>query len=164
MAMAHSVSEIDVALPHAALPAGDWADAYRVTIATPFQTARSAGEAAFSTFPFWVNALMALRNLIVTPFGLKTGAAEKPVTARIGFFPVISEADEQVVVGMNDRHLDFRCVIDITDRDAGPQGVTIATIIKRHNWLGRTYLATIMPFHRLIVRTALARLARANEN
>ena len=162
--MAHVVTEVDVALPHAALPAGDWADAYRVTITTPFQTARAAGEAAFSTFPAWVNALMALRNLVVAPFGLKTGAREKAAVERIGFFPVISEKDEQVVVGMNDRHLDFRCVIDIEDDGGARQRVSIATIIKRHNWLGRTYLATIMPFHRLIVRTALVRLARASEN
>lgn len=162
--MTHIVSEVDVTLPHAALPAGDWADAYRVSIATPYATARAAGEAAFATFPPWVNALMALRNLIVAPFGLKTGAHEKPATARIGFFPVISESDTRIVVGMNDRHLDFRCVIDIAARDASAQDVTIATVIERHNWLGRTYLATVMPFHRLIVRAALARLARANEN
>lgn len=169
MAMAHRVSEIDVALPHVALPAGDWADAYCVSVTTPFETARAAGEAAFSTFPLWVNGLMALRNMIVAPFGLKTGdhktgAGEKPATDRIGFFPVISEKDERVIVGMNDRHLDFRCVIDIAAGDTTGQDVTIATVIERHNWLGRTYLATIMPFHRLIVRTALARIARASEN
>ncbi len=157
--MANPVKEIDISLPHPALPQGDWADAYRVSTATPFQSARAAGDAAFSTFPFWVNGLMALRNLIVTPLGLKTGPNEKAAKKRVGFFPIVSESDAQIVVGMNDRHLDFRCVIDIADHDAG-QDVTIATIIRRHNWLGRTYLAIIMPFHRLIVRAALARVAR----
>lgn len=61
---------------------------------------------------------------------------------------------------MNDRHLDFRCVIDLAD-DGDEQAVTISTIIERHNWLGRAYLATILPFHRLILRTVLARVAKS---
>ncbi len=161
--MAHTVTEVDVTLPHDALPSGDWADAYRVTMETPFSNARAAGDAAFSTFPFWVDGLMALRNLIVTPFGLKSGETKQTPVARIGFFPIISESETQVVVGMNDRHLDFRCVIDVATSDAG-QDVTIATVIDRHNWLGRTYLAIVMPFHRLIVRTAMVRMARAARN
>lgn len=64
---------------------------------------------------------------------------------------------------MDDRHLDFRCVIDIANFDLG-QNVSIATIIRRHNRLGRIYLATILPFHRLIVRSALARVARSGRN
>ncbi len=161
--MAHIVKAVGVALPHDALPTGDWADAYRVTVAAPFDNARAAGDAAFSTFPFWVNGLMALRNLIVTPLGLKTGAKEQTAAERIGFFPIISESDHQVVVGMNDRHLDFRCVVDIADTGAG-QDITIATVIRRHNWLGRAYLMIVMPFHQLIIRTAMARLANADAN
>lgn len=155
--MAQIVEEVEVRLPHPALPSGDWADAYRVATRRHFPNARAAGDAAFGSFPIWVNALMGLRNLAVTPFGLKTGEKESATRARIGFFPLLSESETQVVVGMNDRHLDFRCVIDLEEAGAG-QEVTIATVIHRHNWLGRAYLATIMPFHRLIVRTALARM------
>ncbi len=157
VAMAHAVTEVEVALPHDALPSGDWADAYRVTLEAPFANARAAGDATFSTFPFWVNGLMALRNLIVSPFGLKTSAKERAERGRIGFFPIISESETRVVVGMNDRHLDFRCIVDIAGAGAG-QTVTITTVIDRHNWLGRIYLATITPFHRLIVRSAMARI------
>lgn len=157
--MASSVREIDVALPHPALDGADWADAYCVAVDTPFANARAAGDAAFSRFPFWVNALMGARNVIMAPFGLKT-ENDETTKNRVGFFPVINETEHTLVVGMDDRHLDFRCVIDIENSGLG-QNVSIATIIRRHNRLGRIYLATITPFHRLIVRSALARLARA---
>ena len=159
--MTQILKEVDAALPHPALPHADWADAYRITVDTPFANARAAGKAAFSTFPLWVNALMGLRNLIVSPFGLKKEADRRPSKERIGFFPIIAESERELVVGMNDRHLDFRCVIEIANHDFG-QNVTIATVIQRHNWLGRVYLALVTPFHRVIVRSALARLANAD--
>jgi hypothetical protein len=34
------------------------------------------------------------------------------------------------------------------------------TVVHCHNWLGRTYLAVISPFHRAIVRATLRRTAR----
>ena len=158
--MTQIIKEVSVALPHEALPGADWADAYQVTVETAYPNARAAGDAAFSTFPFWVNALMALRNLIVTPFGLKREEDRRSTKERVGFFPIIAESERQLIVGMNDRHLDFRCVIDIANHDLG-QNVTIATIICRHNWLGRIYLVIVTPFHQLIVRSALGRLAHA---
>jgi hypothetical protein len=51
--------------------------------------------------------------------------------------------------------LDFRIVVDVTP----PGSVTATTLVKTHNWLGRTYLAIIMPFHRLIVPTLLRQVA-----
>lgn len=159
--MTKIVREVPVALPHPALPAGEWADAYQTVAGARFASAREASEAVFADFPAWVHGLMGLRNIIMAPFGLKTGPKDLPGVERIGFFPLISEQPHQVVVGMNDRHLDFRCVVDLDDRSEG-QEITIATIIHRHNWLGRTYLATILPFHRLILRTALGRLAHTD--
>jgi Protein of unknown function (DUF2867) len=37
----------------------------------------------------------------------------------------------------------------------GVRQVTATTLVKTHNWFGRTYLAIIMPFHRLIVPALL---------
>ena len=76
----------------------------------------------------------------------------------IGIFPIVSEQPDRLVAGFNDRHLDFRLVVDIATSGA-TQNVTATTLVLTHNWLGRTYLATIMPFHRLIVRTLLRQVA-----
>ena len=35
------------------------------------------------------------------------------------------------------------------------RNITATTLVLTHNWLGRTYLAVIMPFHRLIVPAML---------
>jgi hypothetical protein len=37
--------------------------------------------------------------------------------------------------------------------------VTATTLVLTHNWLARTYLAIILPLHRLIVRTMLRQVA-----
>ena len=42
---------------------------------------------------------------------------------------------------------------------APAQQVTATTLVRTHNWLGRAYLAIILPFHRLIVRTLLRQVA-----
>jgi hypothetical protein len=107
--------------------------------------------------PRWVDALMRLRNLLVAPFGLKRpdrGAA--PSIDSIGMFPVLSETPDRIVAGFDDRHLDFRVVVDV---EAG-RSVTATTIVLTHNLLGRVYLATILPFHRLIVRSMLRQVAQ----
>jgi len=109
--------------------------------------------------PRWAEALLALRNILVTPFGLKTsGASPTAPREMIGIFPIVSEQPDRLVAGFNDRHLDFRLVVDIATSGA-TQNVTATTLVLTHNWLGRTYLATIMPFHRLIVRTLLRQVA-----
>ena len=40
-----------------------------------------------------------------------------------------------------------------------PQQVTTTTLVLTHNLFGRTYLTVIMPFHRLVVRAMLRKLA-----
>ena len=98
---------------------------------------------------------MTLRNILVAPFGLKTsGASATTPRDMIGIFPVISQTPERLVAGFNDSHLDFRVVVDVATHGAGQQ-VTATTLVKTHNWLGRTYLAIILPFHRLVVRAML---------
>jgi hypothetical protein len=79
---------------------------------------------------------------------------------RIGFFPVVSETPNRIVLGFDDWHLDFRVVVDVSALADDRQQVTATTLVRTHNRAGRVYLAAIMPFHRVIVRTLLARAAR----
>jgi hypothetical protein len=104
---------------------------------------------------------MALRNSIVRPFGLKT---PKPPTAAdngtgIGIFPLLRESAQEVLLGLDDRHLDFRIVVTVVPADAGNQAVTVTSLIRTHNLLGRSYLRMVLPFHRLIVCQLLQRAA-----
>ncbi|QCK88222.1 DUF2867 domain-containing protein [Phreatobacter aquaticus] len=141
--------------PGSLLAGAGFIDAFRIVVTDSAIDAPTAAERMMGRSPRWVTALLKLRNVIVRPLGLK-GPVEQalPSTERIGIFPVISRSPERVVVGLDDRHLDFRAVIDVTILGNSRQ-ITASTIVKTHNWLGRTYLATIMPFHRVIVRTML---------
>ncbi|WFU40983.1 DUF2867 domain-containing protein [Bradyrhizobium sp. CB82] len=45
--------------------------------------------------------------------------------------------------------------------DWSRQKVTSTTLVRTHNLLGRLYLALIMPFHKLVVRGMMRRIAEA---
>jgi hypothetical protein len=141
--------------PGPLLAGAQFVDAYRVVVEGHALDARTAAEKIFAHSPRWIEALLRLRNLVVAPFGLKTSGRGEPASGgMIGIFPVVSETPERLVAGFNDHHLDFRVVVDVTAVADG-QEVTTTTLVKTHNWLGRTYLTVIMPFHRLISRTML---------
>jgi hypothetical protein len=78
----------------------------------------------------------------------------------VGFFPVHWEGKDEIVLGANDRHLDFR--LSLLRRHSPTGTLLIATtVVHTHNALGLTYLNAIRPFHHLVVRANLARCAQA---
>ncbi len=133
-------------LLHALKQRDDFLDCYRCDASVDVETA--ARQAM--NFPFWVNWLMKIRNLAVTPFGLRTDLGTGDT---IGFFPIVDRNDSEIIMGFDDKHLDFRISILID----GPNAYA-ATWVRRHNRLGRMYLAMIMPFHVLIMRNAVGRI------
>jgi hypothetical protein len=144
----------------ALLTGAQFSDAYSIVVDDLALDARDAAEKMLGRSPRWILTLMALRDLFVAPFGLKTArAARRSSTNRIGMFPVLSETPRRIVAGLDDRHLDFRVVVDIADA-GGRRRVTATTLVLTHNLLGRIYLAIILPFHRLIVRSMLRQIAR----
>jgi Protein of unknown function (DUF2867) len=154
------VLEVEPDVDTAVLLAGaQHVDAFRVTIGGSALDARRAAEKMMARGPRWVAMLMDLRNRLVAPFGLKTPAPAETSTADcIGIFPVVSETPQRLVAGFNDKHLDFRVVVDVAASGQG-QSVTATTLVLTHNLLGRSYLAIILPFHRLIARTMLRQVA-----
>lgn len=140
----------------AALLAGaQFADAFSLDIGGPTLSARQAAERILARPPRWTRTLLALRNLLVAPFGLKTsGARQGPQYDMIGIFPVVAESADRLVAGFNDRHLDFRVVVDVA-RSPDAQKVTATTLVLTHNRFGRSYLAVVRPFHRRIVPAML---------
>ncbi len=131
---------------------GDFVDCY----AAPCDMAtRRAAEIA-TEFPSWAQALVRLRNILVSPFGLNDTLPESDNT--IGFFPVTYETDTEILAGFNDKHLDFRLSI----LSEGGK-IHMATWVHPHNLGGRLYLTLIMPFHILICRNALKRVLHASQ-
>jgi hypothetical protein len=154
------VREVTPAIDPSTLLAGaQFVDAFRIDVDDRALNARQAMERMIARQPRWAEALLTLRNILVTPFGLKTsGASTAAPREMVGIFPIVSERPDRLVAGFNDKHLDFRLVVDVATSGA-TQNVTATTLVLTHNWLGRSYLAIIMPFHRLIVRTLLRQVA-----
>jgi Protein of unknown function (DUF2867) len=140
------------------LPGMQFADAYCIEVPGQALDAREATRRMTERPPRWTEALLSIRNLVVAPFGLKTsGKDEKPPRETMGIFPIISETPDRLVAGFNDKHLDFRLVVDVASASAG-QRVTATTLVKTHNRFGRAYLTLILPFHRLVVASMLRKI------
>jgi hypothetical protein len=153
--------EVDVnAEVRGLLPEADFADAFSLTIDDPTVDAITAAHRAIERPPGWISSLMRLRDSIVKPLGLRTGNdAALARMDRIGVFPVLSRTPERVVLGLDDKHLNFRLAIDVATLDARRREIVATTLVQTHNWLGRAYLALILPFHRRIVPALMARNA-----
>lgn len=133
--------------PHAErlLPGHQFADAYKVQ-APRGMDAIEATRLAFARGPSWIRFLMGLRNGLGRLVGLKP--------ARSSGFPVILETPAEVVLGFDDRHLDFRIVVAVAGGLA-----TVTTLVRWHNAWGRTYLAAVLPFHRAIAARMIESVA-----
>ncbi|QIP06932.1 DUF2867 domain-containing protein [Bradyrhizobium symbiodeficiens] len=141
------------------LAGAQFIDAFRVGIGAAAVNAREACTRMVLHGPRWIDVLIRLRNIMVSPLGLKTSGEGAPAPGGlIGLFPVLNETPERLVAGFDDSHLDFRIVVDVAGTAADRQ-VTSTTLVRTHNLLGRTYLALIMPFHKLVVRAMMRRIA-----
>ncbi len=126
--------------------------------------------ALFAHHPRWFRELLILRDRLVSPFGLRpSGAADgqpveiKPAYAigdKIARFRLFAQSDSEIVTGGDDKHLDFRVSV-CKLMDGGAPRVALSTVVSPHNLLGRIYLHTILPFHRLGVRTLLSKAVEA---
>jgi Protein of unknown function (DUF2867) len=143
------------------LEGAQFSDAYALSVSGQALDAVTAARRAIDRAPEWTNRLLRLRNMLVKPLRLKPGAATRTGDVSddsIGIFPIIDKAAGRIVLGMNDRHLDFRLLVDVKDLGGGAQSVTASTVVKTHNALGRIYLMIVKPFHRIIVPAMLAKV------
>jgi hypothetical protein len=113
----------------------------------------------------WIRALTSVRDTVMATVGVKSSraigvAAEARGLKVIGYLPVLSKNAGELVMGGDDRHLDFR--VGVRQRRSVPGGreLVVATVVHCHNPLGRMYLAAIAPFHRAILRANLERAVR----
>ena len=101
--------------------------------------------------PAWVGALMAVRNRMAQGLGLETAGGSSATSP----FTVLARDADTLVVGADDKHLDFRGVLRVVGED-----LQCATIVHKHNATGRAYFSVVKPFHRRIVPALLRRVAR----
>lgn len=125
------------------------------------------GKTFFTSGPKWGKKMFGFRNKVMGLFGLKTGSEnERQQTAkdfqcevgeRAGLFKVFDKTSNEIVLGEDDKHLDFRVsiFIDKNKKDSHTKSLTISTTVKFHNWWGVLYFLPVRPFHKLIVPAML---------
>ncbi|MFK8103273.1 MAG: DUF2867 domain-containing protein [Saprospiraceae bacterium] len=146
----------------------DYADSYRASITDPEAKVdlNRVAKAFFTAAPPWVAYLFELRNKIVGLIGLKTGAAvDDPASIlakadfkagdQLGLFKVYERSIQEMILGADDQHLDFRVSLFLTEVVAEQRELTVTTIVDFHNRLGRIYFFFVKPFHQLIVKRML---------
>jgi hypothetical protein len=126
----------------------DYCDSYRIKKTT----AENVEEITRRLFqaPKWVRGLMKTRDFLVRPFGLKT--AKETQSDKI--FPVIAQTENEIVMGINDRHLNFRVSI-LLGREKSY--IYTTTLVQYNNRFGKAYFLLIKPFHKFIVRSVMKR-------
>lgn len=109
-----------------------------------------------------VSLLMATRNILVKPFGLRTSPLGCPVSSLLADnqaclfaqrFPVIEQYINsednyaEVILGADDKHLRFRSSVAVRRLSNGDIRVSLATKVKCRNAFGRLYMAMIQKVH-----------------
>ncbi|HXV29873.1 MAG TPA: DUF2867 domain-containing protein [Sinorhizobium sp.] len=144
-------------LPNAWLPGADWADCHELLFLGERMSALEAARRMLGSAPRWVQGLLVLRNRLMSPFGLKA-AAPAADAGLTGAFPIIGSGERETVLGFDDRHLDFRIVVEVRDGPAESQVIGITTLVRRRSLFGYLYLAAVTPFHKAIMPALLAEL------
>ena len=91
----------------------DYCDSYRIKKTTDENVEELAAQLFDAPkWPKLVRGLMKTRDFIVRPLGLKTAKETQPDK----IFPVIARTENEIIMGINERHLNFRVSI-LTDRE-----------------------------------------------
>jgi hypothetical protein len=169
-----SVIECDVpaasALDRELVRSCDFHDCYRVPLSHQTLGIVEIFFAVFGHTPFWMKAMLILRNASVRLVGLEVPTVDeimKPqvkttyrVGDKIGPWPVFFVGENEIIAGRDNKHMDFRLsVLKVTDGAAA--SVVVSTICSVHNLFGTIYLSLIVPFHRSGVQALLSRAVKA---
>jgi hypothetical protein len=132
----------------AALPRVDWADAYAVTTAAGMpRDPQVWADAVFRDPPRWVAAALGVHELLVGLVGIDRSGPSA--------FDTVALSEEEVLLGTDERHLDFRVSVR---REA--DRVVLSTVVQLRNRRGRAYFALVRRVHPTVVCAMLNRAAR----
>ncbi len=152
---------------YALLPSADFFDAYQAPLSDPALTPAEIFLKIARATPQWVEWLMAVRNAIVRQIGLKDVGAmrdssgrtadEYRVGDRMGIFEVRALGGRELVLGIDDSHLDVRVSI-FKNETRKTVSYTVSTVVSVKNSLGHIYMAPVGKIHPMVVRAMMRRI------
>lgn len=136
-------------------PCSHYADAYAIDLPPDASTDPDVWRRrVFGSPPVTLSRLTRLRDFVVRPLGLRDAADLDP---RREGFPVLARSADEVLMGADDRHLDFRVSVRVVTTADAPSALVLRTTVRFHGALGRLYFIPVRPFHRRIVPVLLRR-------
>lgn len=96
------------------------------------------------TMPPWVVAALAVRQVLVPLLGIRRAADD--------VFDIREQHEDEVLLGVDDRHLDFRCGVAV---DPAARLLRVTTAVRLHGWRGRAYFLPVRVLHPLVVRAMI---------
>ena len=148
----------------------DYVDSFKEEVIDSLKNINSdnVAKAFFSSSPKWVGILFILRNEIVGIFGLKTSGKISDIqkrldnfkyetNERLGLFKVFSKTENEIIMGEEDKHLNFKISLLISNlnKEQTRKEITISTAVEFNNWFGKLYFLPVKPLHKLIVPAML---------
>lgn len=159
----------------------DHEDTFRISLTGMDPGGRDAGQVLAVLLDGFLNntsrgvsTLMLVRNLLVSPLGLRTSPLGCPVSSLLSDdrsllfadqYPVLDQQVEadgsgaQVVLGAGDKHLIFRSCVGVQIVGHNRIDITMGTGVKCRNAFGRFYMWAISLAHRKYVSPTMLRRA-----
>jgi hypothetical protein len=155
----------------------DYFDCYQIRLTDKTGAIKpiNVAKAFFSSAPKWVDHLFMLRNKVVVTIGLKTPGKltnRKEMLdnfhcepgQRFGLFSVFSKTHHEVVLGEDDKHLNFRVSLLLGQHTSdGTRSLTVTTTVRFNNWFGRLYFLPVQLFHIMIVPAMMKGIVKTLE-
>jgi len=128
---------------------------------------REVVRAFFRSSPEWIERLMNFRNRAVSIFGLKTVETksnskeeilkrfEGTTGEQVGIFKVFGRTENEIILGEDDKHLDFRVSFLLENTGDSKKKIALSTTVQFHNHFGKLYFLPVKPFHKVIAPTML---------
>jgi hypothetical protein len=133
------------------MPCPDWAAT--TTIAVPKaagHTPEQWAQAIFSTVPFWVKAMFALRAVAATALRLPPADPAMLAVNRV--------VGDEAIIDTDDRHLRFVAAVRVE-----PGLVHVTTAVRLKGWRGRVYFAPVRLLHDAVTRSMMTAAGRRIE-
>jgi len=138
----------------------DYIDSISIDVNHEDITSKDLLNAFVTTTPKWIMFLMKVRNKIVSLFGLKHTISPLQenyiVGNKIGFFEIYTIKEKEIILGEDDKHLNFRISLLIEDRT-----FMLSTVVVYNNIFGKLYFFVIKFFHKRIIISMAKQMVKA---
>ena len=81
-------------------------------------------------------------------------AFDGKVGSSLGLFEVVSKSENEIVLGQDDSHLNFRVSL-LLEEIACKTRLHFTTTVQYVHWTGKLYFMVVKPFHQVIVKRML---------